>query len=55
MSWLKEFLKEQKQKRLKWFENGRSGKFSTLKEMVMQKRANINWVDDEVRFFSRRL
>ena len=46
-------MKEQTEKLLKWFENGKSGKFSTLKEMMMQKRANINWVDDnEVRFFS---
>ena len=51
MRWLEEFLKEQNQKRLKWFENGKSGNFSRLKEMMMEKRANINWVDDEVFLF----
>ena len=49
--WLEEFLKEQKQKFLKWFENGKSGNFSRLKEMVIEKGANINWVDDEVFLF----
>ena len=50
--WIAEFEKEQKQKCLKWFENGKNGNFSALKEMKIQKRANINWVDDEVLFFA---
>ena len=44
------FLKERKRNWFKWFENVKSGNFSTLKEMMIQKKANVNWVE-KVHFF----
>ena len=48
--WLAKFLKERKRNWFKWFENVKSGNFSTLKEMMIQKKANVNWVE-KVHFF----
>ena len=45
---LAKFEKDQKEKRLKWFENVGAGDFSVLEEMIISKNANINWIDDKV-------